>query len=151
MEHTFKVTKTSREIYKKYLEKYTLEQLNKVPQGFNNNLIWNIGHIVVSQQILVYGGSGLPMMVSENLVNRYRRGTRPERDVTTEEVEEIKSLLFTTIAKTEEDYRNNIFTTYNPRISELGFDLSSVEDGITFNSYHEAIHLGIMMELKKFI
>jgi hypothetical protein len=72
-------------------------------------------------------------------------------DVTQQEVEEIKSLLFTTIAKTEEDYQNNIFVSYNPRVSELGFDLSSAEDGITFNNYHEAIHLGIMMELRKFI
>lgn len=151
MEHTFKVTKTSREIYKKYLEKHTLEELNKIPQGFSNNLIWNIGHVVVSQQLLVYGGAGLPMMVSEELVNMYRRGTRPERDVTAEEIEEIKSLLFITIEKTEEDYRNNIFTSYNARKSELGFDLSSAEDGITFNNYHEAIHLGIMMELRKFI
>lgn len=151
METSFKVTRTSREIYTKWLESYTLEQLNKIPQGFNNNLIWNIGHIVVSQQILVYGGAGLPMNVSEELLAKYRRGSKPEADATQEEVNEIKNLLFSTIEKTEDDYKNGVFTTYNARKSELGFELSSVEDAITFNNYHEGIHLGIMMQLKKFI
>ncbi|KGO81134.1 DinB family protein [Flavobacterium beibuense] len=151
METSFKVTRTSREIYTEWLESYTLEQLNKIPQGFNNNLIWNIGHIMVSQQILVYGGAGLPMDVSEELLAKYRRGSKPETDVTQEEVNEIKNLLFSTIEKTEDDYKNGVFTTYNARKSELGFELSSVEDAITFNNYHEGIHLGIMMQLKKFI
>ena len=151
METSFKITRTSREIYTKWLESYTLEQLNKIPQGFNNNLIWNIGHIVVSQQILVYGGAGLPMNVSEELLVKYRRGSKPEADATQEEVNEIKNLLFSTIEKTEDDYKNGVFTTYNARKSELGFELSSVEDAITFNNYHEGIHLGIMMQLKKFI
>ena len=151
METSFKITRTSREIYTKWLESYTLEQLNKIPQGFNNNLIWNIGHIMVSQQILVYGGAGLPMNVSEELLAKYRRGSKPETEVTQEEVNEIKNLLFSTIEKTEDDYKNGVFTTYNARKSELGFELSSVEDAITFNNYHEGIHLGIMMQLKKFI
>lgn len=151
LQASFKVTRTSREIYAKWLDSYTLEQLNKIPQGFNNNLIWNIGHIMVSQQILVYSGAGLPMNVSEELLAKYRRGSKPESDATQEEVNEIKNLLFSTIEKTEDDYKNGVFTTYNARKSELGFELSSTEDAITFNNYHEGIHLGIMMQLKKFI
>lgn len=151
METEFKITRTSREIYAKLFEKYTLEQLNKIPEGFSNNLIWNIGHIMVSQQILVYRGSGLPISISDDLVSLYMRGTRPERDATQAEADQIKELLFSTIAKTEEDYRSGLFTTYNARKSELGFGLDSVEDAIAFNNYHEAIHFGIIMSLKKFI
>lgn len=151
MQTTFKITRTSREIYTKWLNGYSLEQLNKIPQGFNNNLIWNIGHIMVSQQLLVYAGAGQPMMVSDELINKYRRGSKPEADATQEEVNEIKNLLFTTIEKTEDDYKNAVFTSYTERTSELGFKLSSVEDAIVFNNYHEAIHLGIIMQLRKFI
>ena len=151
MQTTFKITRTSREIYAKWLDGYSLEQLNKIPQGFSNNLIWNIGHIVVSQQLLVYAGSGLPMMVSDEIVAKYRRGSKPEGNVTQGEVEEIKNLLFATIEKTEDDYKNDVFISYNERTSELGFKLTSTEDAIVFNNYHEAIHLGIMMQLRKFI
>lgn len=151
METEFKITRTSREIYAKLFEKYTLEQLNKIPDGFSNNLIWNIGHIMVSQQILVYRGAGQPTSISDELVSLYMRGTRPERDVTQAEADQIKELLFSTIAKTEEDYRSGLFTSYTARKSELGFSLDSIEDAIAFNNYHEAIHFGIVMSLKKFI
>lgn len=151
METEFKITRTSREIYARLLDNYTLEQLNKIPDGWSNNLMWHIGHIMVSQQILVYKGSGLPTSLSDELVAMYMRGTKPERDVTQAEVDEMKALLFSTIQKTEEDYRNGIFTTYNARKSELGFSLDTTEDAIAFNNYHEGIHLGMVLRLKKLV
>lgn len=151
METEFKITRTSREIYARLLDTYTLEQLNKIPDGWSNNLMWHIGHIMVSQQILVYKGSGLPTSLSDELVAMYMRGTKPERDVTQAEVDEMKALLFSTIQKTEEDYRNGIFTTYNARKSELGFSLDTTEDAIAFNNYHEGIHLGMVLRLKKLV
>ncbi|MDV6169607.1 DinB family protein [Flavobacterium sp. DG1-102-2] len=151
MEKEFKITRTSRDIYAKLLNDFTLDQLNKIPDGWSNNLMWHIGHIVVSQQALVYKGSGIPMQISDKLMAMYMRGTKPERDVTQDEVDEIKSLLFSTIQKTEEDYRNGIFTTYNARKSEMGFDLSDTEDAIAFNNQHEGMHLGMVIRLKKLV
>jgi hypothetical protein len=37
----------------KAVEQLTTEQLNKVPDGFNNNIIWNIAHLIASQQNFV--------------------------------------------------------------------------------------------------
>lgn len=151
MEESFKVTRVSRQIYADFLNKYTLEQLNKVPDQFSNNLIWNIGHIVVSQQMLVYMGSGNAPMISKEMINLYMRGTKPERDATQAEVDEIKTLLFSTIAKTEEDYAAGLFTAYTERKTEFGFILSSIEDAMTFNNYHEGVHLGVMMAIRKYV
>jgi hypothetical protein len=56
------------------LNGYSLEQLNKIPQeGYSNNLIWNIGHTVVVQQMLVYKLSGLPMMIHDEMVSKYKK------------------------------------------------------------------------------
>lgn len=55
----FKTWNTSRNLYAAYFDNYSLEQLNKIPAGFNNNLIWNIGHIIVAQQSLIYQLSNL--------------------------------------------------------------------------------------------
>jgi len=151
MEQEFKITRTSREIYDRFFDNYSLEQLNKIPPGFNNNLIWNIGHIIVSQQMLVYGGAGELLHVSDELVGKYMRGTRPEYDLSQKEADEIRSLLLPPIERTEKDHYNRVFKTFTERKTQLGFTLSTVEDAIAFNNYHEGIHLGIMMSIKKFL
>lgn len=151
MEQLFKVTRTSRNILSQFLDKYTLEQLNTIPEGFSNNLIWNIAHVVVTQQLLVYKFSGLPMMVSDEMVEKYKKGTKPEQEVSQVEVDEIKSLLLDTIEKTEEDYGNGIFKNYQEYPTSTGFVLTSAEGAMTFNSFHEGLHIGIIMSIRKFL
>ena len=151
MNQAFEITQQNRKILHIYLQKYSLEQLNKIPEGFSNNLIWNIGHIIVVQQLLVYKLSGLQPMVSATLISKYARGTRPESDVSQAEIDEIESLLFKTIEQTKTDLENNVFKNYHEFKNELGFTIKSAEEAIAFNYFHEATHLGIMMSIKKFL
>ena len=103
MEATFRIWETSRSIYLKFLENYSLEQLNSIPVGMSNNLIWNMGHVLVSQQKLVYALSGLPMHISDSLFEKYQNGSRPDGKTTQDEVDEIKKLLLEMIEKTKPD------------------------------------------------
>lgn len=151
MEKTLEVNKVCRKIVSQFLENYTLEQLNKIPDGFKNNLIWNIAHILVTQQLLVYKFSGLPMMVSDELVQKYIKGTKPEHIATQTEVDEIKSLLFDTIEKTKVDFENGKFENYQEYPTSTGFVLKNVEDAMVFNNFHEGLHIGIMMSLRKVV
>ncbi|UUF15291.1 MULTISPECIES: DinB family protein [Flavobacterium] len=151
MSSVFETQKTIREILVKILDHHSLEQLNKIPDGFKNNLIWNIGHCIASQQILVYKLSGLPLQVSDELIAKYSKGTKPEADVSQEEVNEIRNLLTQTLLQTEKDYNDNVFTNYNQYTTSMGFDLKNVKDALDFVSYHEGIHTGIIMGIKKFI
>ncbi len=151
MTHAFEITNQSRKIISELLENLSLEQLNKIPDGFNNNIIWNIGHIIVVQQMLVYLLSDLPMLVSDEMVQKYKRGTKPEQDVTPSEIAEIQFLLFESIAKTEVDYNSNTFKNYKEFTTMTGFNLKNVEDALAFNYYHEAIHTGVIMGIKKFV
>ena len=151
MESTFNINKTSRNILLTFLENHSLEQLNKIPEGFSNNLIWNIGHIIVVQQMLVYKLSDLPMLVSNEMVEKYRKGTKPEHNIEQVEVDEIKTLLFTTSKQTEKDFSENVFRNYAEFTTGTGYRLSSAKDAIEFSNFHEALHIGIMMQIKKFI
>lgn len=151
MQTTFKINRTSRNTLSKFFENYSLEQLNAIPQGFSNNLIWNIGHIVVVQQMLVYKLSGLPMIISDEMVAKYMRGTKPEGDVSQEEVDEIKTLLFSTLEKVEKDFADEIFNGYQEFTTMSGFTVKNAQEAMTFNNYHEGVHTGIMMQIKKFI
>ena len=151
MEATFKIWETSRNIYLKLIERYSLEQLNKIPDGFSNNLIWNLGHIIVSQQGLVYRLSGLPMNVSTEMMEKYKNGSKPTGTTTQEEIDELKVLLFSLLHQTKEDYVNGKFVSFNEYTTGTGFHLASTEEAIEFNNYHEGIHLGFMMNIRKFL
>ncbi|WP_284651063.1 DinB family protein [Flavobacterium terrisoli] len=151
MEETFKLWETNRRHYAKLIDNYTLEQLNKIPEGFSNNLVWNLGHIIVSQQGLVYRLSGLPTNVSDEMRNTYMNGTKPTGNTSQAEVDELKTLLFSLMERTKEDYAAGKFTTYNEYTTGTGFHLASTEEAIQFNNYHEALHMGFMMNIRKFV
>ena len=151
MEESFKIWETNRHLYLKLLSNYSLEQLNKIPDGFSNNLVWNLGHIIVAQQGLVYRLSGLPVNVSEDMTNTYKNGSKPTRQTTQAEVDELKELLISLMEQTKADYVAGKFKNYTEYTTGTGFHLASTEEAIQFNNYHEALHLGFMMNIRKFI
>jgi hypothetical protein len=149
MEWDFDITLKNRAVLKIFIETYSLEDLNKVPEGFGNNIIWNIAHTIATQQILVYGLSGLPTAIPEDFINRFRKGTKVDRNLNQVEVEEIKGLLFSTVEKLKEDYNNKIFKSFNAYTVTTKSTLTNVEEAIAFNNFHEGIHLGYILALKK--
>lgn len=149
MDYAFDISIKNRKLFKAFIENHTLEELNRVPKGFNNNIIWNIAHTIVTQQLLVYKLSGLPMLLSDEMVAAFKKGTKTENDLSQAEVDTVKGLLFSTIEKTKEDYDNKIFQTYNQYTVSTKSTLSNVEEAIGFNNFHEGIHLGYILALRK--
>lgn len=151
MNSAIEVHKTTRSILLKVLDNYSLEQLNKIPTGFNNNLIWNLAHCVSVQQALIYKLSGSRTVVSEEFIAKYKKGTRPEGDATQAEVDEVRTLLLKTLEQVELDYNNGLFKHYQEFTTGLGFVINNIEDALSFNNYHEGIHTGIIMSIRKFV
>ena len=151
MEATFRIWQTSRGLYQNFLDSYSLEQLNTIPVGMSNNLIWNIGHVIVSQQKLVYALSGLPMHIPDSLFEKYQNGSRPNGKTTQAEVDEIKKLLSEMVEKTKSDFETGVFKEFHPYQTKTGFHLGTWKEAMEFNNYHEGIHLGIMLQIKKFL
>ncbi len=151
MHQTFAITKTSRKALSHFLDTIPLDKLNKIPEGFNNNIIWNIAHIIVVQQMLTYKLSGLPMLISNEMTTKYMRGTKPSQDVMQVEIDEIQSHLFETIIKTENDYNDGIFQNFQEFTSLSGFTMRNIDDALCFNYYHEAVHTGMIMSIMKFV
>ncbi len=151
MDTVFKAWETSRKLYLNFFDNYSLDQLNKIPDGFNNNLIWNIGHIIITQQKLIYKGANLQGYISNELFDKYQSGTKPTAPVSTSEVDELKTLLISLIGKTKTDFAKGIFVSYNERTTGTGFHLASIEDAFEANNYHEGLHLGYMMSIRKFV
>jgi hypothetical protein len=151
MNFQFYVLKATRDNMLRIMDSLTMEQLNQIPEGFNNNLIWNFGHVVVTQQLLNYALSGLPMHLSEEIVNKYRKGSKPNLIVSEGEYEMLKTAAFDLIETLKKDYEAGVFKTYNPYTTSYNTTLTSIEEAINFNNVHEALHLGLMMALRKFV
>ena len=153
METTLRILENNRKVYLQLLESFSLEQLNKIPTGFSNNIIWNIAHIAVTQQILVYKLSGLPMYVSQEMEDLYKNGSKPTGTTTQEEVNEIKSLLISIVEKTKSDFtKPNFFNNYNEFTTKsTGFTIDSAQTASEFNNFHEGVHYGMMLQIKKFL
>lgn len=108
-----------------------------------------MAHIVATQQILVYRWSGLPTLIDEAWVDRYKKGTAPEGGPSEEDIDTLKdSLLFTAI-QAEEDYFKGLFKKYQEYTTSTKVTLSSVEDAINFNNFHEGLHLGVILSQLK--
>ena len=148
MNMTHNLTLKNRVLLSKLLEKFSLDQLNTVPKGYRNSIFWNVAHTIVTQQLLVYGLSNVPMLVDPDLVKTYRKDTKTVREATHDELTLIKSLLFSTIEQTQTDYDNGVFKNYTPYTTSINETLSTVEEAISFNAFHEGIHLGYILAMK---
>jgi len=129
----------------------SIEQLNEIPTGFNNNIIWNMGHLIATHQSVCYRKAGVDTVVDADFVNMYAPGTRPERFITQAEVERILELFVTTLDRYELDLHAGLFDNYTAWTTRAGVDVNNINDADAFLPYHEGMHVGYVMALKRLI
>lgn len=138
--------------FKKLLESLPEEQLYVIPKGFKNNIMWHFAHTVVTQQILIYKLAGLPMIVSEDLINKYRKGTDGDPTFLPGFKDEIILTSYSTLEKFQTDILTpEIFQNFQTYPTSFGIELNSYEQAIRFNNIHESLHLGYAMAMRKLL
>ena len=145
----FDMIRFTRKSLVHYLDKYSLAQLNEIPQGFNNNLVWNIGHIIAVQESLTYGLSGLRWTAPKELVKGYAKGTRPDVPVDQQFVDFLKKECIDSIDRLQENYQAGVFKEYKELQVATGAVLRNIDDAIQFNFFHEGLHIGYIMSIRK--
>ena len=137
----------------KTVKDLSIEDLNRILPGFKNNIVWNMGHILATQNNLVYKLSGLQGNLDHDFSLRFLKGSAPDasQPVGQEEVKSIKEIIIELIDRTEMDYDAGVFKHFTPYQTSFGVKLNSVEDAIIFNNLHEGLHLGYTMSLKRAI
>lgn len=153
IEKQFDVLEKTRTAVLAAINDLTLEQINTIPPGFNNNIAWNFAHLVVTQQLLCYRFSGLECYVAEECINSYKKGTAPDPQVKMSEkdLQQYKELFVLNIDRLKKDYGQGRFKEYNTYTTSMDITLASVEDAIMFNNMHEGIHLGTIRTLRKLV
>lgn len=151
MEKLFETIRQNRKVLSQILKQIPMEKLVKIPPGFNNNIWWNMAHVVVTQQLLMYGLSNLPMASGDDMVSKYRKGTYPQGTPTRQEIEQLEALLLSTVEMAESDYTAGLFKEFREYTTSVGVTLRNIDDAIVFNTFHEGLHLGVIMSLRKLV
>ncbi len=141
----------NRKVLRDLLEELSYEQLTMIPKKFNNSIFWNIAHILVTQQLLIYEFSGLPNTIDDKIIEKFRKGTKATTDISMKEIESVKNQLIPVIEKTQDDYKNGVFKKYTPYHTSVNISLNNIDDALKFNAFHDGIHLGVILSLKKIV
>ncbi len=131
------------------LEGLTAAQLNHVPAGHNNNLIWHLGHLCVTLSSRVYITHGLAMPISTKLVAQFKPGTTATAPQSEAEIEEIKHTFLHLVTQVKEDMERGLFQNYTPWSTMLKEPVDTFENCLSFMHFHEGVHLGSIQMQKK--
>ena len=151
MNKLFDITLKSRQRLHKILEETPKVNLLKIPTSHNNNIWWNIAHVLVTEQLLVYKFSGLDLQIPASLVGKFMKGTVPDGTATDEDIQLVKDLLIATVENTKADYEKGKFKNYKAYTTSANVTLEKVEDAIAFNVLHEGLHIGAIISLQKLL
>ena len=147
-----KVLKHTRTLIGRAVQDLSIDQLLAIPDGFRNNILWNLGHVVVTQQVLLYGLAGQRLHVPEELVAQFRAGTGPGDWTDTPSPEELLKLLEILPDRLAEDYEKGLLANHQGFTSKMtGVHLPTVEEVIDFDLFHEGLHLGVIQTYRKLV
>ncbi len=133
------------------IKELSTEQLNKIPDGFANNIIWNIAHLIVTQRAICYKRAGLDVTIEDSFFDLFKPGTKPDITFDAEMIEKIKLMFISNLDIFEKDYHNNCFENYTTWTTRAGVEITNIDTAIAFILYHEGLHEGVIGALKKFV
>ncbi|WP_085994121.1 DinB family protein [Oceanobacillus senegalensis] len=128
------------------MENLSEEQADLMPEGFNNNIRWNLAHIYTVQNILLAKFGGKDIETPSRYLELFAPGTRPadwQGEVPT--LNEVKQILEEQPAKLKEALAGQL----DEKAAEPFKSLSTVGEILTFTIYHEGMHVGTIKGLKK--
>lgn len=132
----------------------TTEQLNAIPGGFSNNIIWNLAHLVSANQLIFYKRAGLPLTIHEQYITPFLPGSKPATLISKEDVDVIRELSISTVGGMQTDYENQNFGNYKKSENigrYYGIEVLTIEDALEFLLYHEGYHTGKIIALKHLV
>ena len=91
------------------------------------------------------------MYVSDEFIAQFRGGTSPADWQSTPDIIQIKAFVRELPGRFKEDLEAGLFVDYQGYSTSTGLELNTFEDGVIFNQFHEGIHTGVIMALKKMV
>ncbi|NRD77104.1 DinB family protein [Bacillus sp. BRMEA1] len=149
MEHyLFKQMEFVREQTLKQIEGVTEEIADRIPKGFRNTIRWNLGHIYVVLERFAFQYMGFPQHLPEGFKELFEYGTSPlsyPASVRVPTLHELETLLKEQKDRIHEAIANRLEEKIvPPYTTSAGITLETPEQFLSFNLYHEGMHLAII-------
>ncbi len=151
MDRHFRILRQNRGLFISLLSDLSIEQLNEVPAGFNNNIAWNFAHINSVMHAINYSKAGIQGILPKEVVDRFQRGTRPEQFITEAEMNIHKEMAMKLVDEMEKDWNSGLLVSYSPFKTSLGVSIENNLDALIFTGAHDFLHLGYAWALKRLI
>ena len=150
--YSLEVLKATRKKFIALIDSLSFDELNKIPAGFNNNIVWNFGHAIVSGYLLCYVSTTVDVTVKIPFVDKYRKGTKPETFVNKDEVEILKKASDDFFVLLEKDLSENKFQHITPYATQtFGVEMQTIEDDIITIFGHDTLHYTTAVNMKRIV
>jgi uncharacterized damage-inducible protein DinB len=134
------------------IKELSLDEINKIPEGFTGNIAWHLGHMVATHRGLVYQLNGVAGGFEKEFVLKFKKGSVPESPLSDEEYEFITEHLLNQIDELENDLEKDAFWGENIEYTtSFNYTMTSLEESVKFSNIHQALHLGYIMALKRVV
>lgn len=133
------------------LEGLDSAQMLAIPEGREDNILWNVGHLLCSLSRLTYVFSGQPLPIPEDYLRLFGKGTSATAWDDAPDIEEVLGHFNRLPHRIEEDFNAGLFESYKALEIVPGKTIASVEEAVNFHCFHEGLHIGMIITLKKLL
>jgi hypothetical protein len=115
--------------------------LQEVPNGFNNNILWNLGHLIVATENLLFKASGRETHHPEGYEEAFGGGTSPKTWTAEPATKnEVLSHLVEQSKRISTTFEGHVGDALPKELTIAGIEMKTVRDLLEFTMIHETMH-----------
>ena len=125
----------------------TKEDAEVIPNGFNNNIRWNLGHVYTEQYMWLKTLTNEEVPVPEAFDHWFGWGSSPANfTAETPSLEEVKTLLKGQLPEIKDTFGERLEEEFEPTEN---WGLTTIEQVLTYTLFHEGMHVQTILDIKK--
>ncbi|MYL54379.1 DinB family protein [Pontibacillus yanchengensis] len=135
----------------KALEATTEDQADVIPEGFNNSIRWNFGHILVNHENLLAGFLQKEKEIPSHYIDLFNARTSPiDWQTDPPSLDELRMHLSQQVEAMRTHYQGRLEEERETPFT-LGsiMEFSTLGELFTFSNWHEGLHQGAITSLKR--
>ena len=144
----FKQFELTRSLFLKNIEGVSVEQASVQPEGFNNTIHWNIGHVLTVTEQFMMGYPKKSNHLPANYIELFGKGTRPSEwtgDVPSIDV--LRDQLKAQLGRIKEVPASML----DEKLKKPFLGLETFGELANMALFHEAYHLGQIHAMRKLL